>query len=92
MEISPSIIDYVGRFENGIFVKVGLMWKDKFYDGMFYYTNKDMILTVDESMVVDMGNYIEKHPEYLNLLKSIINMIDPYESVFDNLDEIEPSF
>jgi hypothetical protein len=88
MEIRPSIIDYLGKFEGGIFVKIGLMWNDTYYDAMFYYTNDKMILTVDETMIEKMGAFIEEHPEYLDLMKSIISMVEPYEKVFDKLDDI----
>lgn len=88
MEIVPSIIDYIGRFEGGIFVKIGLMWNGKFYDSIFYYTDKDMVLTIDESMISDMDMFIEQHPEYLDLLKTIINMVDPYDSIIKDLEEI----
>jgi hypothetical protein len=88
MEIKPSIIDYLGKFEGGIFVKVGLSWQNDFYDAMFYYTEDKMILTVDDPMLEKMGKFIEEHPEYLELMKSIISMVEPYEKVFDKLDDI----
>ncbi len=88
MEIKPSVIDYLGKFEGGIFVKIGLMWSESYYDAMFYYTNDKMILTVDEKMIEEMGAFIEEHPEYLDLMKSIISMVEPYEKVFEKLDDI----
>ncbi len=88
MEIKPSLIDYIGKFEGGIFVKIGLMWNGNFYDSIFYYTNKDMVLTVDELMVSDMGDFIENHPNYTDLLKEIINLVEPYESIIKVLDDI----
>ncbi len=87
MEIKPSIIDYIGKFEGGIFVKVGLTLNDHFYDSMFYYTSDKMILTIDEPMVEEIG-FIEDHPEYLDLMKMIISMVEPYEKIFDQLNDI----
>ena len=33
-------------------------------------------------------SFIEEHPEYLDLMKSIISMVEPYEKVFEKLDDI----
>ena len=74
MEIKPSVIDYLGKFEGGIFVKIGLIWQECFYDAIFYYTGDKMILTVDESMIEKMGKFIEEHPDYLELMKKIMQL------------------
>ncbi len=89
MEIKPSIIDYLGKYEGGIFVKVGLTLDHSFYDALFYYTSDKMILTVDESMIQKMGKFIEEHPDYLDLMKFIISEVEPYEKIFDKLDDID---
>ena len=88
MEIKPSIIDYIGKFEGGIFVKIGLMWNESFYDAIFYYTADKMILTVDESMIDKMGNFIEEHPDYLEVMRYIISNVDSFDEVFNKLDDI----
>ena len=64
------------------------MWHEKYYDAMFYYTGDKMILTVDEPMIKEMGAFIEEHPEYLDLMKSIISSVEPFEKIFDKLDDI----
>ena len=87
--IVPSIIDYLGKYEGGIFVSVGLMYNEKFYNSIFYYTQDRMIINVEEKMVVDMGYEIEKHKNYLDLLKSIIEKCEPFEDIIDNLEEIK---
>lgn len=88
MEITASIIDYIGKYEGGILVSVGLMYNQKFYNSIFYYTSDEMIINVEESMTKDMTCEIEEHPNYLKLLKSIITMCEPYENVINELPEI----
>jgi hypothetical protein len=89
MEITASILDYLGKYENGILVSVGLMYNDKFYNSIFYYTENQMIINVEEKMTKDMGYEIEQHKDYLLLLKSIIEKCEPFEEVIEQLDEIK---
>ena len=89
MEITASILDYLGKYENGILVSVGLMYKEKFYNSIFYYTENQMIINVEEKMTQDMGYEIEQHKDYLQLLKSIIEKCEPFEEVIEQLDEIK---
>ena len=89
MEIVPSIIDYLGKYEGGIFVSVGLMYKGKFYNSIFYYTQDKMIINAEEKMIEDMGFHIEKHKDYLDLLKSILEKCEPFEDIIDKLEEIK---
>lgn len=89
MEIKTSIIDYLGTFEGGIFVRVGLMMDGDFYEGMFYYTTDKMLLTVDEPMIKKMGMFIEEREDYVEIMRSIISSVEPYDSIVDKLSEID---
>jgi hypothetical protein len=88
MTIKPSIIDYIGKFENGIFVKVGLSMDEDFYDAIFYYTESEMVLTVDQKLTEKIG-FIENHPEYLHILKYLISKAEPFEKIIDQLDPVK---
>lgn len=89
MEITASILDYLGKYEGGILVSVGLMYNQKFYNSIFYYTSNQMIINVEEKMTQDMKCEIEEHKDYLGLLKSIISMCDPHEDLINQLEEIK---
>jgi hypothetical protein len=89
MEITASILDYLGKYEGGILVSVGLMYNQKFYNSIFYYTSNRMIINVEEKMTQDMKYEIEEHKDYLLLLKSIISMCDPHENLINQLEEIK---
>jgi hypothetical protein len=89
MEITASILDYLGKYEGGILVSVGLMYNQKFYNSIFYYTSNRMIINVEEKMTQDMKYEIEEHKDYLLLLKSIISMCDPHEILINQLEEIK---
>ena len=47
--ITASILDYLGKFEGGILVSVGLMYEVNFYNVIFYYTSDKMIITTDDN-------------------------------------------
>jgi hypothetical protein len=87
--ITASILDYLGKFEGGILVSVGLMYEGNFYNGIFYYTTDKMIITVDDNFRESFGN-VEELESYLTLMESIINMVEPYESIIDDLKDYEP--
>ena len=89
MEITTSILDYRGKYEGGILVSVGLMYKENFYNSIFYYTEDKMVLNVEDNLIETLGFYIEEHPEYLDILKSIIEKCEPYEVVIEQLEEIK---
>ena len=86
--IKASILDYLGKYEGGILASVGLMVEGTFYNGIFYYTSDKMIITVDDNFIEAFGN-IEELESYLPLMESIINMVDPYESIIDNLKDYD---
>jgi hypothetical protein len=89
MEITASILDYLGKYENGILVLTGLMYKEEFFESIFYYTSNQMIINVDEKMIKKMGFFIEQHPEYYKLMKDIISKVEPYELIIDKLEEVK---
>jgi hypothetical protein len=88
MEIKASIIDYIGKYEDGILVSVGLMYKGEFFNSIFYYTGEQMIINVEDKMIEKMGYYIEEHTEYYTLMEDIINKVEPYESIINKIEDI----
>jgi len=89
MKITASILDYVGKYEGGILVSVGLMYNERYYESMFYYTADKMIIEVEEKLTTALGHFIEEDEDYYELMRSIINQCEPFETMFDKLEEIE---
>ena len=65
------------------------MMDGDFYEGMFYYTADKMLLTVDEPMIKKMGMFIEEREDYVEIMRSIISSVEPYDSIVDKLSEID---
>ena len=89
MVFEPSILDYVGKFNDGIIVSVGLVYDKKYYDSFFYYTKDKMIINVSPELEKVIGCHIEEHSDYLPLLLKIIKSTEPFESVFDKLEAVD---
>lgn len=88
MKISASVIDYLGKYEGGVLVSVSLMYDGVCHDGIFYYTNDKMIINIDESLSEIIGN-IELYDDYIPLMESIINIVEPYDNIINTLSEYE---
>lgn len=86
--ITASVLDYLGKFEGGIVTSISLMYNDNFYNAIFYYTENKMIINIDDNLKQQIGE-IEETEHYVSLMQSIINMVAPYETIIDELKDIE---
>ncbi len=91
MKITASVLDYLGKYEGGILTSIGLMYESKFYNAIFYYTDDKMIITIDEKLMDEIGD-IELNEDYVPLMESIINIVDPYESIITELKDYDPNW
>lgn len=88
MEITASVLDYLGKYEGGILVSINLLYKENCYDAIFYYTIDKMIITINDKLYQLIGD-IELRDDYLTLMKSIILSVEPYEEIIDTINEYE---
>jgi hypothetical protein len=86
--IKPIIIDYLGKYEGGILVNIGLVADDNYYDAIFFYNEKHMWITVDDKYIEKNG-FIQEYENYYKLLEELINMVEPYDKLYENLNEYE---
>ena len=89
MKIKTDIVDYMGRYETGILVLINVGVDDKFYEGTLFYSNKDIVLTVDDSIEEKLGTQIELWDGYKGLLESILVKLIPYEEISKRIDEVD---
>lgn len=87
--MKASILEYLGKWEGGILVQLSLEWEGNFYEGIFYYTQDQMIITPDDNLLKKLNGPIELWEGYLPLMEEIINLVEPYEDIYEDLDEIE---
>jgi hypothetical protein len=89
MKIKADIVDYMGRYETGILVLINVGVDDKFYEGTIFYSDKDIVLTVDNSIEEKLGSEIELWDGYKDLLESILSKLIPYEEISKRIDDVD---
>lgn len=87
--ITADIVDYLGKYENGVLVLLSIGYKEEFTEGTLYYSDKMLALTVDESIEQDLGTPIELWGGYRELLVSILKKVVPYNEIINRLDEVD---
>ena len=45
-----DIIEYLGKFEDGVLTLISLNYGDEYYDATFFYKENFVTLTIDESL------------------------------------------
>lgn len=88
MKLTASILDYLGKYEGGILVSIGLMYESKFYNAIFYYTSDKMIINIDDNLKNEIGD-IELTDDYIPLMESIIKTVEPYETIVNDLQDYD---
>jgi hypothetical protein len=89
LEITADILDYLGKYENGVLVLLTIGYKGEFTEGTIYYSDQMLALTVDESIEQDLGMKIEFWSGYRDLLILILRKVVPYSEIINRLDEID---
>lgn len=87
--IKAEIVDYLGKYEEGVLVLLSLQHNDKFSEATIYYSDKVLTLTVDSSVEESLGTQIEFWPGYRDLVISILQRVVPYNEIIGRLDEID---
>jgi hypothetical protein len=87
--ITADIVDYLGKYENGVLVLLSIGYKGEFTEGTIYYSNESLALTVDESIEKDLDMPIELWKGYRDLLISILKRVVPYNEIINRLDDID---
>lgn len=89
MKIKADIVDYMGRYETGVLVLINIGVDDNFYEGTLFYSDKDIVLTVDNSIEEKLGSEIELWDGYKDLLESILSKLIPYEEISKRIDDVD---
>lgn len=89
MEIKADIIDYMGRLEDGVLVLISVNFEGDFSEGTIFYSNSDIVLTVDAAVEERLGCQIELWEGYKPLLESILKKLVPRDEIYNRLDEVD---
>ena len=86
--INIDIVDYMGKFKEGVFVMLSVNYNNEFYDGTLFYTETDVRLTVDSRIEESLGCTIENWDGYMDLLEKTLRKCVPYSEIISRLDEV----
>jgi len=83
-----SVLEYLGKLEDGVLVIISIMYKGQYFEGTFFYTKNDFVFTISEELESLVGD-VKKHPDYLELVRRLLRITVPYDEIFNNLDEVD---
>ncbi len=83
-----DIIEYLGKYEDGVIALISLKYEDSYYDATFFYKDEYVALTIDEDLESIIG-VVEEWEGYNDLVINIMNKVIPYDEIINRLDEIE---
>lgn len=85
-----DILDYLGKYEEGILVLISLGYDDNYYEATFYYKKNLLALTPDDELEKVLGCQIEDWLGYNELMIDIMNKVVPYEQIINMTDDFNP--
>ena len=88
-KFNPSIIDYLGKLDDGVLVLISIVYQQQYHEATFYYTQEQMVLTISEELESEIGHDIKQDEEYADLLKEILKRIIPHNEIFSRLDPVD---
>jgi hypothetical protein len=87
-EFNVSILEYLGKVDDGVLVLVSVIHESKYYEATFFYTEQDMIFTISEELEEVVGE-IKSHREYPLILKDLIKRVVPFSEMIDKIDPVD---
>ena len=85
-----DIIEYLGKFEDGVLALISLNYEDEYYDATFFYKENFVTLTIDEKLEEIIGE-VEEWSGYNNLVLELMKKVVPYDEIISRLDKVDVS-
>lgn len=83
-----DIIEYLGKFEDGVLALISLNYKNEYYDATFFYKENFVTLTIDEKLEEIIGE-VEEWSGYNNLVLELMKKVVPYDEIITRLDPVD---
>jgi|GEM_PF-4827368 len=84
-----SILEYLGKFGQGVLVLVSIIYNKYYYEATYFYTSDQIVLTVPEELEEIIGHKITEDEEYPSIIKELLKKVVPYKEIFNRLDDID---
>ena len=89
--MTVDIIDYVGKYNNGVIVLISLGYENNHYEATFYYDSSVLALTPDTELEKKLGCYIEEWIGYEDVIDEILSKVLPYDDIIEKIGEFDPA-
>jgi len=83
-----DIIEYLGKFEDGVLALISFNYEGEYYDATFFYKEDFVTLTIDEKLEEIIGE-IEEWPGYDNIVLELMKRVVPYDEIITRLDKVD---
>jgi hypothetical protein len=84
-----SVLEYLGKFETGVMTLVSIIYEGTYYEGTYFYTSEDLVLTVPEELEVILGHVITEDENYPMIIRDIIKKVVPFTEIYNRMDDID---
>jgi len=88
--IKIDIIDYLGKYEDGVFSVVSIGYLEEWYEAIFYYKEGLLALTPEERFEEVIECQIEDWSRYEELMYGIVKRAVPYDQIINQLSDFNP--
>ena len=88
VEINVDIVDYMGRINDGVLVLLSVNCDGLFTEGTIFYSNEDIVFTVDREVEKKLGGEIERWEGYRSMLESVLKKLVPIDEIYNRLDDL----
>ena len=84
-KFEPIILFYKGRYEKGIIVNISIKFENIYYDSLYYYDDKFMMITVPDELEIKLGHIIKDDTDYLQLMIDLKSLVEPFDQIIESL-------
>jgi hypothetical protein len=89
MNLNVDIIDYKGKLDDGIVVSIGVLLDDIYYNGILFYSESDILISMNDSFETKIGMPVESWDNYKTLLELIFSKLEKPNDIIDKLSIVD---
>ena len=87
-ETDVTIKEYLGKLGAGVVVALSLLHKEEIFEGMYWYTETDDVLSFPEKIENEVGNIMESENKE-DIIRYLRDNVPPYYDIIKSLGDIQ---
>ena len=89
MNINVDILNYTGKLDDGIVVSIGVLLDDICYSGILFYSESDILISMNDEFEIKIGSPVESWDNYKTLLEIIFSKLENPSNIIDKLSVVD---